>query len=91
MPFLFAIFSLSVCILPLFLVHPCPFAADWNEEEVADFFLKHVGMDHLRGTFIRSRITGPVLVALREEHLVEMGCTRLGDRLLLMEYIQVCE
>lgn len=91
MPFLVKIFGLPVRILPLFLVHSCPFAADWNEVEVADFFLKRVGMDHLCGTFIRSGITGPALVALREEHLVEMGCTRLGDRLLLMEYIQVHE
>ena len=69
----------------------CLFAADWNEKEVVDYFLKRVGMEHLSGTFIRSRVTGPVLVALREEHLAEIGCTRLGDRLLLMEYIQVKE
>lgn len=69
--------------------YPCLSVADWSEDEVAEYFLKHVGMEHLCGMFIRSHITGPVLLALREEHLVEMGCTRLGDRLLLMEYIQV--
>ena len=56
---------------------------------MADYFLKPVGMDHLCGMFIRSHITGTVLVALREEHLVEMGCTHVGDRLMLMEHIKV--
>ena len=39
--------------------------------------------------FMENHITGAVLLALREEHIKELGCAVLGDRILFMEYLSL--
>ena len=41
-------------------------------------FLKPIGMDFMAKVFMENKICGPVLMALTEEHMKEMGCAVLG-------------
>ena len=52
-----------------------------------DNYLKPIGMEFMAKPFMENHITGAVLLALREEHIKELGCTVLGDRILFMEYL----
>ena len=62
---------------------------DWNEEQVVEQFLKPCQMEHLAKAFIDSHITGNVLIALEEVHLKELGCDKVGDRIMLLDYLKV--
>ncbi|XP_003385689.1 PREDICTED: uncharacterized protein LOC100634434 [Amphimedon queenslandica] len=63
--------------------------ADWSEADVVERFLKPVGMEFMAKAFMENKISGPVLIALSEDHMKEMGCAVLGDRILFMEYLQL--
>ena len=52
-----------------------------------DNYLKPIGMEFMAKAFMENHITGAVLLALREEHIKELGCAVLGDRILFMEYL----
>ena len=60
---------------------------DWTERDVVDNYLKPIGMEFMAKAFMENHITGAVLLALREEHIKELGCAVLGDRILFMEYL----
>lgn len=62
---------------------------DWNEEQVVEQFLKPCQMEHLAKAFIDSHITGNVLIALEEVHQKELGCDKVGDRIMLLDYLKV--
>lgn len=63
--------------------------AEWVESDVVENFLKPIGMEFLAKAFIENRISGPVLMSLTEDHMKEMGCAVLGDRILLIEYLSL--
>ena len=63
--------------------------SDWTEAEVVENYLKPIGMEFMSKAFMENHITGAVLLALREEHIKELGCAVLGDRILFMEYLQL--
>ena len=50
-------------------------------------FLKPIGMEFMAKAFLENKICGPVLMCLTEEHMKEMGCAVLGDRILFLDYL----
>ena len=52
-----------------------------------DNYLKPIGMEFMAKAFMENHITGAVLLTLREEHIKELGCAVLGDRILFMELV----
>jgi len=73
---------IEIEFIKLFLISP-----EWSEAEVNDNYLKSIGMEFMAKSFKENHITGAVLLALREEHIKELGCAVLGDRILFMEYL----
>jgi hypothetical protein len=63
--------------------------SEWSEADVIERFLKPIGMDSMGKAFMENKISGPVLMSLQEEHIKEMGCAVLGDRILFMDYLQL--
>ena len=61
--------------------------AEWSESDVIEHFLKPIGMEFLAKAFMEHKISGPVLMSLTDDHMKEMGCAVLGDRILLIEYL----
>lgn len=51
---------------------------EWTEQDVVERYLKPIGMEFMAKAFIQNKITGPVLMALTEEHMKELGCAVLG-------------
>ena len=74
-------------IVKLLLWQPFLFSLDWTERDVVDNYLKPIGMEFMAKAFMENHITGAVLLALKEEHIKELGCAVLGDRILFMEYL----
>ena len=73
---------MEIEFIKLFLLSP-----EWSEKDVVDNYLKPIGMEFMAKSFMENHITGAVLLALREEHIKELGCAVLGDRILFMEYL----
>ena len=56
---------------------------DWNQHELARQ-IKALGFGQYAHEFIKNEICGVHLPLITEEHLVEMGVTRIGHRVLLI-------
>lgn len=56
-----------------------PLFSEWAESDVVEKFLKPIGMEFMAKPFIESKINGPVLMALTEEHMKELQCAVLGE------------
>lgn len=71
-------------------IHCCfsLYFAEWTEDDVIDKYLKPIGMDFMSKAFKESKITGPVLMALTEKHMKELGCCVLGEYLMRLIFSQ---
>ena len=63
--------------------------SEWTPEDVIEKFLKPLSMEDMAKAFIDQQISGAALLALREEHVKELGFRVLGERLLFLEYLSV--
>ncbi|XP_048581049.1 uncharacterized protein LOC116614205 isoform X2 [Nematostella vectensis] len=63
--------------------------ATWSCDDVVMNFLNKAGLQYLSEQFVANKINGKCLMLLQEHHLVEMGIQCLGDRLKLMDLIQL--
>ena len=52
---------------------------EWSENDVVERYLKPIGMEFMAKAFVENKITGPVLMALTEDHMKELGCAVLGE------------
>ena len=52
---------------------------EWSENDVVERYLKPIGMEFMAKPFIENKISGPVLMALTEDHMKELGCAVLGE------------
>ena len=59
----------------------------WSLKEVAGF-LRALGLGEWQEMFTEHRIQGDTMFSLKEENLVEMGVSRIGDRLYLVDCLQ---
>jgi len=59
----------------------------WSVKEVAGF-LRALGLSEWTEVFLKHRIQGDVMFSLTEATLSEMGVTRIGDRLYLVDCMQ---
>ena len=64
---------------------PLSFFIEWAEADVVERFLKPVGMEFMAKAFMENKISGPVLIALTEDHMKEMGCAVLGKSIIIFE------
>ncbi|KAL5480090.1 hypothetical protein EMCRGX_G023712 [Ephydatia muelleri] len=62
---------------------------EWTPQEVVDKFLVLLSMENMAKAFIEHQISGAVLLALTEEHMKELTCAVLGQRVLFLEYLAV--
>lgn len=53
-------------------------------------FLKPIGMEFMAKAFMENKISGPVLMALTEDHIKEMGCAVLGMGLFAHDSHMIC-
>lgn len=56
---------------------------------MVDKFLVLLSMENMAKAFIEHQISGAVLLALTEEHMKELTCAVLGQRVLFLEYLAV--
>ena len=54
---------------------------------MVDNFLVPLSMENMAKAFIEHEINGAVLLALTEEHMKELTCAVLGQRILFLEYL----
>lgn len=59
----------------------------WSVKEVVGF-LRALGLGEWTEAFLTHRIQGDVMFSLKEETLVEMGVSKIGDRLYLVDCLQ---
>jgi len=63
---------------------------EWSYQDVvSQFIAKLDGCGYAGELFIANRINGKALMLLREEHLKEMGIQAIGDRVYMLEMIQL--
>lgn len=60
---------------------------EWSESDVIERFLKPIGMDFMAKAFMENKISGPVLMALNEDHMKEMGCAVLGESVIMLLFL----
>jgi len=63
--------------------------AAWSVQEVISNFLERVNMTYANELFMANKINGKSLMLLREDHLKEMGIQAIGDRVYMLEMIQL--
>uniref|UniRef100_A0A7M5X4L7 SAM domain-containing protein n=1 Tax=Clytia hemisphaerica TaxID=252671 RepID=A0A7M5X4L7_9CNID len=62
----------------------------WSYQDVvAQFVNKLSGCEYAGELFLANRINGKSLMLLREEHLQEMGIQAIGDRVYMLEMVQL--
>lgn len=61
----------------------------WNEKDVAENFLKPLGFEYSAKIFEENKITGVCLLAMTDAHLKELNILLLGDRIHMVEYLEV--
>jgi len=59
----------------------------WSVKEVAAF-LRALGLGEWQETFLKHRIQGDIMFSLTEPTLAEMGVSKIGDRLYLVDCLQ---
>ena len=71
------------------VMHKIMYSLEWSPEDVVEKFLKPLAMENMAKPFIENQINGAVLLALTEEHMKELACSVLGERILFLEYLAV--
>ncbi|KAL1519412.1 hypothetical protein AB1Y20_022936 [Prymnesium parvum] len=59
----------------------------WSSKEVASF-VRALGLGEWQELFMKHRVQGDVMFSLKEDTLAEMGVSRIGDRLYLVDCLQ---
>ncbi|KAL5479820.1 hypothetical protein EMCRGX_G023406 [Ephydatia muelleri] len=62
---------------------------EWTVDEVVDKYLVPMDMEFMAKAFRENHITGAALLAMTEEHMKEMGCAVLGDRIAFINYLDL--
>lgn len=61
----------------------------WTEQDVVNLFVEKIGVGYANEMFLANKINGKALMLLREDHLKEMGIQAIGDRVYMLEMINV--
>ena len=62
---------------------------EWTVDEVVDKYLVPIDMEFMAKAFRENHITGAALLSMTEDHMKELGCAVLGDRIAFMNYLDL--
>jgi len=63
--------------------------AVWSAQDVINNFIERIGCGYANEMFLANKISGKALMMLREDHLKEMGIQAIGDRVFLLDMINL--